>query len=229
MRALFVVLLVLAALFVIADRVGVAVAEDQVADRIAAQAGLPGPPEVDITGFPFLTQAVSGTYDEVRIQLTSADLGQPDGTDADIALRGVQVPLSDVVAGSVQQVPVDRVDGTATLSYDLLSAQLEGDTRIERDGDGLRISRTVDVLGQQVPLTASGDVTLDGSDLVVDVDEATGAGVELPQIVVDRASDLLDLRYTVPPLPFGLQLTDVRPADDGVVVDVEATSTVIGG
>jgi hypothetical protein len=228
-RALLVALLVLAALFVIADRVGVAVAEDQVADRIAEQAGLPGPPEVDITGFPFLTQAVSGTYDEVRIQLTAADLGQPEGTDADVALRGVQVPLSEVVAGSVQQVPVDRIDGTATLSYDLLSSQLEGDTTLERDGDGLRITRTVELLGQQVPLTASGDVTLDGSDLVVDVEEASGAGVDLPEAVVGRASDLLDLRYTIPPLPLGLQLTAVRPAEDGVVVDLEATGTVIGG
>jgi hypothetical protein len=228
-RALLVVLLVLAALFVIADRVGVAVAEDQVADRIAEQAGLPGPPEVDITGFPFLTQAVSGTYDEVRIQLTAADLGQPEGTDADVALRGVQVPLSDVVAGSVQQVPVDRIDGTATLSYDLLSSQLEGDTTLERDGDGLRITRTVELLGQQVSLTASGNVTLDGSDLVVDVEEAAGAGVDLPEAVVGRASDLLDLRYTIPPLPLGLQLTAVRPAEDGVVVDLEATGTVIGG
>ncbi len=229
MRALLILVVVLGALFVLADRVGVAVAEDRVADRIAEQGGLPGPPEVDITGFPFLTQAVSGRYDEVKIALTAADLGQPEGTDADVALRGVEVPLSDVVAGSVQQVPVERVDGTATLSYELLSAQLEGDTRIEREGGGLRITRTVELLGQQVPLTAAGTVTLDGSDLVVDVEEAAGAGVELPEVVVDQARDLLDLRYTVPPLPFGLQLTDVRPADDGVVVDVEAIGTVIGG
>jgi LmeA-like phospholipid-binding len=228
-RALLVLVLVLGALFVVADRVGVAVAEDQVADRIAEQGDLAGPPEVDITGFPFLTQAVSGRYDEVRIALTAADLGQPEGTDADVALRGVEVPLSDVLAGSVQQVPVDRIDGTATLSYALLSAQLGGDTRLEREGDGLRITRTVELVGQQVPLTATGDLTLDGSDLVVDVDEASGAGVELPGFVIDRASDLLDLRYTVPPLPFGLQLTGVRPADGGVVVDVEATGTVIGG
>jgi hypothetical protein len=228
-RALLILAVVLGALLVIADRVGVSVAEDQVAERIAEQGDLPGPPEVDITGFPFLTQAVAGRYDEVRIALTAADLGQPAGTDADVVLHGVQVPLSDVIDGSVQQVPVDRIDGTATLSYALLSAQLGGDARLERDGDGLRITRTVELLGQHVPLTASGQVTLDGSDLVVDVDEASGAGVELPQVVVDRATDLLDLRYTVPPLPFGLQLTDVRPADDGVVVDVEATDTVIGG
>src|SRR5215210_4937958 len=124
MRALVAVVLLLGVLFVIADRVGVAVAEDQVADRIAEQGSLPGPPEVDIAGFPFLTQALSGRYDEVRIALTAADLDQPEGTGADIALRGVEVPLSDVVAGSVRQVPVDRVDGTATLSYALLSAQL---------------------------------------------------------------------------------------------------------
>jgi hypothetical protein len=228
-RALLILVVVLGALLVIADRVGVSVAEDQVAERIAEQGDLPGPPEVDITGFPFLTQAVAGRYDEVRIALTAADLGQRDGTDADVVLHGAQVPLSDVIDGSVQQVPVDRIDGTATLSYALLSAQLGGDARLERDGDGLRITRTVELLGQQVPLTASGQVTLDGSDLVVDVDEAAGAGVELPQIVVDRATDLRDLRYTVPPLPFGLQLTDVGPADDGVVVDVEATDTVIGG
>jgi hypothetical protein len=228
-RVLLGLVVLLGALFVIADRVAVSVAEDQVADRIAERGDLAGPPEVDITGFPFLTQAVAGRYDEVRIALTAADLGQPEGTDADVALHGVDLPLSDVLSGSVQQVPVERVDGTATLSYALLSAQLGGDTRLEREGDGLRITRTVDLLGQQVPLTASGDVTLDGSDLVLDVQQAAGAGVDLPGFVVDRATDLLDLRYTVPPLPFGLQLTRVRPADDGVVVDVEATGTVIGG
>jgi hypothetical protein len=70
-------------------------------------------------------------------------------------------------------------------------------------------------------------VTLEGSDLVVDVEEATGAGVELPGFLVDRAADLLDLRYPVPALPFGLQLTGVRPAEDGLDIQVEATDTVL--
>lgn len=229
MKALLVLIVVLGALAVVADRAGVAVAEDRVAAQIARQADLAGPPEVDITGFPFLTQALAGRYDEVDVALTAADLGQPEGTAADVALHGVQVPLSDVLDGSVQRVPVDRLDGTVTLSYDLLAAQLGGDTRLEREGDGLRITRTVDLLGRSVPLTAVGDVTLDGADLVVDVEEAAGAGVELPDVVVDQASDLLDVRYAVPPLPYGLQLTGVRPVDDGVVVDVEATSTVLEG
>jgi hypothetical protein len=227
MRALLVVVLLLIGLVLVADRVAVGFAEDRVAEQVAEKGGLAGTPEVDIDGFPFLTQAVGGRYDEVRISLTADQLGQPEGTSADVVLRGVEVPLSSVLAGSVQEVPVERIDGTATLSYALLSAQLGSGTELEREGDGLRITRTLEVLGQQVRLTATGQVALDGNDLVVDVEEASGAGVDVPGFLLDRATDLLDLRYPVPALPFGLQLTGVRPAADGVDIRVEATGTVL--
>jgi hypothetical protein len=226
-KALLVVLLLLLGLAVVADRVAHGIAEDRVATELAAQGGLQGTPEVEITGFPFLTQAVGGRYDELRISLTAEQLGQPAGTRADIALHGVEVPLSGVLSGSVDQVPVERIDGTATLSYDLLSDQLGPDTELTREGDGLRITRTVEILGRSLPLTAAGQVTLEGSDLVVDVGEATGAGVDVPDWLLERAVDLLDLRYTVPALPFGLELTDVTPAGDGVEIRVEATDTVL--
>ena len=89
------------------------------------------------------------------------------------------------------------------------------------------MTKTVELLGYTLPLTASGTVSLDGDELVVDVERASGAGVEIPDFLVDQASDLLDLRYQVPALPFGLALTSVTPADDGVVVEVEATDTVL--
>jgi len=226
-KAPLVVALLLLGLLVVGDRVAVGFAEDKVATEIAAKGGLQGTPEVDITGFPFLTQAIGGRYDDVRISLTAAELGQPEGTRADIALHGVRVPLSAVLSGSVSEVPVDRIDGTATLSYALLSAQLEGDTTVTREGSGLRITRTVELLGQTVPLTAAGTVTLDGNDLVVDVQQVAGAGVEVPEWLLSRATGLLDLRYTVPALPFGLKLTSVTPADDGVELGLEATDTVL--
>jgi hypothetical protein len=228
-KALVVVLVVLLGLAVVADRVAVGIAEDRVAQELAAEGGLQGAPEVDITGFPFLTQAVAGRYDDVRISLSADQLGQPEGTRARVALRGVAVPLSSVLAGAVREVPVDRVDGTATLSYALLSAQLGGDTTLRREGSGLRITRTVELLGRAFPVTAAGTVTLDGNDLVVDVEDATGAGVDVPRFLVDQVTDLLDLRYAVPALPFGLRLTSVTPAGDGVVLGLEATDTVIGG
>jgi LmeA-like phospholipid-binding len=227
MRALLVVALLLVGLVLVVDRVAVGFAEDRVAEQVVEKGGLAGTPEVDIDGFPFLTQAIGGRYDEVRISLTAEQLGQPEGTRADVVLRGVEVPLSSVLAGSVQEVPVERIDGTATLSYALLSAQLGSDTELEREGDGLRITRTVEVLGQQVRLTATGQVALDGNDLVVDVEKASGAGIDVPRFLLDRATDLLDLRYPVPALPFGLELTGVRPEADGVDIRVEATDTVL--
>jgi hypothetical protein len=228
-RALLVVLLLLGGLALAADRGAEAVAEDRVAQLVAERGGLAGQPQVEIGGFPFLTQALGGRYDDVRISLTGADLGQPEGTSADVSLRGVEVALSDVLSGSVQQVPVERVDGTATLSYALLAEQLGPGTTVTRDGDRLRVQRTVEVAGVSVPLTATGTVSLDGDILVVDVDDASGAGVDVPDVLVDQVSDALDVRYRIPQLPFGLQVTGVAPADDGVRVRVEATDTVLQG
>lgn len=228
MRALLVVLVVLVGLAAVADRVAVGVAEDRVAEAIADEGELAGTPEVSIEGWPFLTQALGGDYEDVRIRLTAADLGQPEGTSADVRLRGVRVPLSDVLGGSVTEIPVDRIDGTVTLSYALLSRELGTDTTLVPEGDGLRLTKTVGVLGYEVPLTAVGTVALDGQDLVVDVDDAAAAGVDLPGFVVDAASDALDLRYAIE-LPFGLELTSVTPGDDGVRVTGGAVDTVLTG
>ena len=229
MRALLVVLLLLVGLAVVADRVGVGIAEDRVGEVIAERGQLAGQPEVDIAGFPFLTQAIGGRYEDVRIALTAADLAQPEGTRAAVRLHGVQVPLTDVLSGAVEQVPVERIDGTATLSYALLSDQLPPGTTVTREGDGLRIQSTVQLAGLTLPLTAAGTVTLDGDDVVVDVAEASGAGVEVPSWLVEQATDLLELRHPVPELPFGLRVTGVTPGEDGVDVAVEATDTVLGG
>jgi hypothetical protein len=225
-RALLVVLL-LAGLTLVADRAAVGIAEDRIADQLAGKGGLVGTPEVDIAGFPFLTQVVAGRYEDVRVALDAEALGQPAGTRAAVSLHGVHVPLRTVLSGTVQEVPVDRLDGTATLAYDLLAAELGSDAAIAPEGERLRITRTVEVLGYRLPVTAAGTVTLDGDQLVVDVEKAAGAGVDIPDFLVGRVSDLLDLRYIVPQLPFGLQLTSVTPAEDGVRVRVEATDAVL--
>jgi len=226
-KALVITLVVLVGLAVAADRVAVHVADSQVATQVQQQGRLPGEPTVDITGFPFLTQAVSGTYDDVIISMTADQLGQPAGTSAEVSLHGVHLPLSDVLSRSVSKIPVDRVDGTATLSYALLSQQIGHGTTLAYAGNGLRLTTTATILGQSVPLTAVGRVRLDGDVLVIDAEQASAAGVTVPSALVTRASSALDLRYRIPALPFGLKLTGVRPTADGVVVDVLGTGTVL--
>ena len=229
MKALLVVLVLLTGVLLVADPAVEAWAEDRVALEIAREGRLAGPPAVDISGTPFLTQAVRGRYDDVRIRLSADQLRQPEGTRADITLHGVRLPLSQLASGSVQEVPVDRVEGTVVLSYGLLSAQLGPGTTLRPDRDGLRITRTVELLGREVPLTATGRLRLDGDEVVVDVERASGAGVQLPGALVGRAADLLDLRYAVPALPFGLRLDGVRPHADGVHVGLGSGATVLRG
>jgi hypothetical protein len=224
---LVITLVVLVGLALAADRVGVRVADSQVATQIQQREHLAGKPSVDIRGFPFLTQAVSGTYDDVRISLTAADLGQPPGTNADLDPRGVHLPLSSALSGSVSRIPVDRVDGTATVSYALISQQIGHGTTLAWAGGALQLRTSVTILGRTVPLTAAGWLTLEGDALVVHAEHASAAGVSLPSSLVTRASQALDLRYRVPALPFGLHLTGVRPTPDGVVVDEAGTDTVL--
>jgi hypothetical protein len=78
-------------------------------------------------------------------------------------------------------------------------------------------------------VTASGTVSLDGQDVVIDVSDASAGAVDVPDFVLDTADDLLDFSYQVPALPFGLQLTSVQPVADGVDVRVEARDTVLSG
>jgi hypothetical protein len=227
-KKLLIALVVLVGLAVVADRVALNIAERQVATQIQHQGNLSGAPTVDITGFPFLTQAVAGHYSDVRISLTAAELGQPAGTRADVSLHGVRLPLSDVLSGSVKQIPVDQLDGSATLAYTLLAQQIGHGTTLSDAGDGLRISSTVDIAGQRFPVTATGTLRLEGRDLVIDVQHVSGAGVELPSFLVGQVSDALGLRYRIPALPFGLRLTGLRPTADGVAVTVAATNAVLG-
>jgi hypothetical protein len=228
-KALVITLVVLVGLAVAADRVAVHVADSQVAAQMQQEGKLAGKPTVDIAGFPFLTQAVAGTYDDVQISLTAEDLGQPAGTGAQVALHGVHLPLSAVLSRSVSRIPVDRVDGTATLSYALLSQQIGHGTTLTYAADGLQLRTTATILGQSVPLTAVGRVSLDGDVLVVKAEQASAGGVDLPSALVTRAGSALGLRYRIPALPFGLVLTGVRPTPTGVVVDVHGTDTVLSG
>jgi hypothetical protein len=85
------------------------------------------------------------------------------------------------------------------------------------------------VLGFDFTVTAAGTVTLDGQDVVIDVHDASAGPVDVPDFVLDTADELLDFRYRVPALPFGLQLTGVQPAAGGVDVRVEAQDAVLSG
>jgi len=128
MRALRIVLIiavVLGGLFVAADRLAVALAEDEAAEKIRSRQGLTSSPEVSIKGFPFLTQVASKQLDEVDVGLTGVT-ASAGGHSVQVA--EVDAELRDVrIDGSFSSATADRVTGSARISYaDLTKAAPKG-------------------------------------------------------------------------------------------------------
>src|SRR6478609_377882 len=68
-RVLLMVIVVLGGLFVAADRLTVAYAQSQAAEKIQSMKGLTDKPNVSIKGFPFLTQVAARDLNEVTVNI----------------------------------------------------------------------------------------------------------------------------------------------------------------
>lgn len=228
MKGLLVTALSLAVCAVAADRVSLVLTERAVAAQLQTSGGLSTRPDVSIRGVPFLTQAFAGTYDDVEVSAAGVTAGGTRLSKLDVTLRGVHVPLSAALSGSVDAVPVDVLRATVLLSYADMARQLR-DRRltVSPAGDQLRVSGSVQVLGRTVTASAISSVALSGASVVV-----TAKRFEVGNAVADRAvSAALGRRFDfvirVGQLPYGLRMSslDVRP--EGVVATAAASHTVL--
>lgn len=228
MRRLLIVLVVLAALLVVADRVGVAVADRALANQIQTELTLQQRPDVSIRGIPFLTQAIGGRYKEVRVKLPDVDSGPLQNIGVDARLLGVRAPLGAVLRRQLDEVPVDRITGDLTVGYaELARASGISGLRITREGDALRLAGSVEVLGRQVDASAVGRVEVAGNDIVINAEQAQIAGVEVPQTALDVAARLLSFRVSPRGLPLSLRITGVRTGDTSLEVTAESDAAVL--
>ena len=228
MRRLVIVLLVLLGLLVAADRIGAVVAERALATQIRDQLELTETPGVDIRGIPFLTQAIGGDYSDVRVAIPDVDSGPLQNILVDARLQGVKVPLSKVVSRDVDEVPVDRITGDLTVSYDdLARASGISGLRITREGDALRVAGSVEALGEQVEASAVGRVEVEDNDIVISAERAEVAGVPVPGPVLEAAARLLSFRVSPSGLPLSLRITAVDIGDTALQVSAESTDAVL--
>ena len=125
MRGFLITLLVLAALLAGADYAVRSVAEDQVASRLQQALKLPVEPTVDVNGFPFLTQALAGSYDDV--DLTAENIAYQDLKDVTLTanLSGVSLPPQSLVDGDVESIPTRTVTASARVTPEDLARVLD--------------------------------------------------------------------------------------------------------
>lgn len=218
-RVLVVAVVSLLALLVIADRVVAYVAAERVADDLQTRLGADRQPEVSISRFPLLTQALAGSYDRIRIDAPGIDAQQLGRVDLKMDLRDVRIPLSDAISGDVSGAVV--TDATASIEVPEANlAELIGlpITVDGIDGDVVRLGTTFEVLGTDVPISVDARVMIDdGSTARLDVEGASAAGITIPSFVVSELSDLIGIELPLPTLVDGMQLQTVT-AREGLLV-----------
>lgn len=227
MRRLLVGLLVLAGLALAADRGSLALAERAVADQLRTSEGLAQTPDVELRGFPFLSQVLGGRYDEVRVVATGIQRGGVRVQELDATLTGVEARLGDVLAGDVTALPVASLEAEALVTFADLARRtgLEG-VRIDAVDGALRVTARVTVLGQAYTASAVSSLALRGDVLTFAARTAEVAGQRSEELLALVAQAL---RFTVRvgELPFGLQLDGVEVTPQGLRLQASSGPTVL--
>ncbi|PWR17299.1 DUF2993 domain-containing protein [Micromonospora sicca] len=233
-----VLLLVLAGLLVVADRVAAGVAEraiaDQVKQEVAKQDAQSAAPQVQVGGFPFLTQLLAGKYEHISIVLT--DVQGPVRGDTvsvprlDVDARDVRASLDTIRSGQ-GEVVAERVDGRGTITYDSLAKLLDrpGLTLGEQGGK-LAVTAPVDILGVKLTVVGTADVTVKDNKVALRFNNLNAEGlpnVPLARTLLANYAKGISVDVPLPELPFQLNVRAVEPKPEGLTVTADARDVPI--
>ncbi len=221
-RTLLTLLIVAAIALVVGDRVALVLAQNAIGRQIAAEYQLTRQPDVDIPGFPFLTQALDGRYPVIDIAVGDWTGDDITVRDLDVTLRDVSAPLGDVLGNRTSNLVAATATATAVVPYDVVRGFAPDDVEsIEFGSDGLSVAGRFPVAGIMVPATVIVTVapTADGIEVTpVSVRHAAG-GPTISLGLIQRS-----LTFVVPlqSLPLGAHITAITPAADGLHVTAAA-------
>ncbi|MEV1108492.1 DUF2993 domain-containing protein [Micromonospora sp. NPDC049751] len=236
---LVVLLLVVAGLLVVADRVAVGVAERLIAERVSQEISNQGAqsaaPDVEVGGMPFLTQVLDGRYERISISLRDVQ-ASVDGDAVrlpvlDVDARNVRASLDTLRTGQ-GDVVADTVDGTGTISYESLAALLKrpGLTLGEQGGK-LAVSAPVDILGTKFTVAGTADVTVAKNGAVAlrfnNLDAAGLPNLPLARTILSNYAKSISIDVPLPDLPFQLTVRKVQPLPEGLAVTADAKNVPI--
>lgn len=205
-RRLVITLVVLLGLLVAADFGAAAVFEHEVSKRAQKEFNLTDHPSVKVGGFSFLLQAVSGEYDLVTVDAKGLPVNELRDVEVHADLRGVQAPLSDLVSGSLTEVPVREVVGQVKVkAADVTRAMAANENQVIKSLTNLTIDpvseKTVatkpaeDAPAEETPETADTEGTTAGVKLCGTADIAG----ESTQLCVFSIISLTENRISVSP------------------------------
>lgn len=155
-------LLALAAFLVLADRWALLYAEHRTADTLEDRLKLSAAPEVEIGGFPFLTQFADERLDSVRV--TVPDVAADRVSLARVTATAHDVRLHADGPTAVRGAGIDRLDGDVLLSFEDLNREL-GASQVTFTGQGrdrILARGKLPVAGHDLRLRADARIRRDG-------------------------------------------------------------------
>jgi len=109
-----------------------------------------------------------------------------------------------------------------------VAAHIGAGVTVALSPDGVVVTQTLDILGEQVDVSGTGRIRVESSDqIVVTVLGLDLAGLEIEDSLIEQLQADLSFTYTVPPLPFGLRITDAVATADGFDVSAAAEDAVL--
>ncbi|MCO5968819.1 LmeA family phospholipid-binding protein [Actinoallomurus soli] len=225
MRKAFVICLILLIVFggiaIAGDIVGRRVAQNEIAKNVASQYDLDHTPDVSIKGFPFLTQAIDGRYDEIDINVGDLTQQGVHLTDTKVALKGVTAPMSDAMHGDSSKMVAETATSTATVGYDEVNKSAPRDMKVSAAGSDLQVRGpyTVPGLGITRTVTATVSVQPSGRSVRVVPQSVKAGGTTVPLGLVRQA---FTFTMSVNGLPLNTRITDVKVESDGLRVSTTA-------
>jgi hypothetical protein len=195
-------LAVVAAFTALGDRWAVLYAEHRAADTLKDRLDLAAAPEVQIGGFPFLTQLADRRLDSVRV--TVPDVAADRVSLAKVSATAHDIRLDADGLTAVRGARVPRFDGEVQLSFADLNREL-GASQVTFTGEGrdrVRADGTLPVAGHDLRLRAEATIRRQGE---------RGIATEIGNMRLD-IGDLATYRPGTRPAE-GLHLTREGAAD----------------
>ncbi len=145
------------------------------------------------------------------VSLSSGDVLTDGGNFLDVVAKGKGITLTD------QGIRAVRLDLDATLPWAAASAQVGQGVTLYAAGPGRAgLSRTVTLLGQDVPVKATGAVRAENGLLVIEPDTVDLQGPDWLDVTASAlVRSLVTIRQQVHGVPDGMRLTSVTVIDTG--------------
>jgi hypothetical protein len=223
-KKLLITLVIVVGLLIGADFGGRAIAESRAAKTLAERSDVTNA-DVQIHGFPFLTQAISGSYGHITLTANGVELGTVP-TQATVDAYDVRYPLSDAVHGTTDNITAGRAVvavRTPTSSFSTL-LHAPGVTLAAGDQGRVRVTTSVKVAGHSVPITADASVSVTKGVLHTKPGPVSFAGIDstvLPAGVQAAATKALTFDIPLDGLPVDVQSGTLTVDSGDMVVSAE--------